>query len=101
MIGWSGVRGLEFHNADKEIYYLIGREYWNKGYASEAVSGLVDYCFHQMQLPRLVAKVDARNIASKKIIEKLGFQFDHVISGLPQEFSRCNGELYYRLDNPN
>jgi ribosomal-protein-alanine N-acetyltransferase len=57
--------------------------------------------FHQMELPRLVAKVDARNMASKKIIEKLGFQFDHVISGLPEEFSDCNGELYYSLDNPN
>jgi ribosomal-protein-alanine N-acetyltransferase len=91
-IGWCGVGNLHFNPSDKEIYYLIGREYWDHGYASEAVEALIRYCFTVMGLERLVAKVNPENIASKKIIEKTGFIFQHVINALPEKFSHCNGE---------
>lgn len=97
LIGWCGVGVLDFNPSDKEIYYLIGRRHWGNGYASEAVQALTDYCFKVIQLPRIVAKVDPKNVASKKVIEKNGFTFEHILDGLIGEFSDCNGELYYSL----
>jgi len=97
MIGWCGVGVLDLHPSEKEIYYLIGRRYWGNGYASEAVTALINYCFGVIQLPRIVAKVHPNNVASKKIIEQNGFKFEHILTGLTDEFSDCNGELYYSL----
>lgn len=96
-IGWVGVGGLEFQPADKEIYYLIGRDYWGNGFASETVAAFVHYCFHVMKLHRIVAKVDPGNIASKRIIEKSGFTFKYVLNNLPLQYCECNGELLYAL----
>jgi [ribosomal protein S5]-alanine N-acetyltransferase len=97
MVGWCGVGRLDLNPSDKEIYYLIGRRYWGNGYASEAVTALIDYCFNVIRLPRIVAKVDPKNVASKTILEKNGFTFEHILTGLTEEFSDCNGELYYSL----
>lgn len=98
MLGWCGVGALDFVPSEKEIYYLIGREYWGKGYASEAVTALIDYSFKIIQIPRIVAKVNPANVPSKRILERNGFKFEHVLTGLTGEFSDCNGELFYSLE---
>ncbi|TCZ79296.1 N-acetyltransferase [Paenibacillus albiflavus] len=96
-IGWIGIGGLDFKPEDKEIYYLIGKEYWGNGYASEAASHLIQYGFETMKLQRIVAKVDPRNVASKRIIEKSGLKFECIVDHLPEEYSECNGELLYSI----
>jgi [ribosomal protein S5]-alanine N-acetyltransferase len=56
-----------------EIGYVIAREHWNKGYASEAMQPLIDYAFNALGFHRLEAKLDPRNLASAKVLTKLGF----------------------------
>ncbi|MFC5471255.1 GNAT family N-acetyltransferase [Cohnella suwonensis] len=97
MIGWCGIGILDFNKPEKEVYYLIGKDYWNQGFASEAMKSFIEYCFNALMQHRIVAKVNEENIASKRIIENLGFHFEYVIKDLPEEFSHCNGELFYSL----
>ncbi|MFK5879577.1 MAG: GNAT family N-acetyltransferase [Flavobacteriaceae bacterium] len=59
---------------DDEIGYRFLEKYWGLGYGSEIVKGLVDYC-KKSGFKKLVAYVAVENIASKKIVEGLGFQF--------------------------
>jgi [ribosomal protein S5]-alanine N-acetyltransferase len=99
LIGWVGVGKLDLLEWEKEIYYLIGRSYWGKGYAYEAARAVVEYSFKTLGLNRLVAKVSPNNKASKRIIEKLGFHFEYVLDNLPEEHAECNGELLYSLDS--
>ena len=96
-IGWCGVGSLDFDHSDKEVFYLIGKPYWGNGFATEAVSGLIKYCFDEMKLTRLSAVVKPNNIPSKVVLEKLGFTFQSVVSGLSEEHEFYNGELYYML----
>jgi [ribosomal protein S5]-alanine N-acetyltransferase len=56
-----------------ETGYVLGQPHWSKGYAKEAMSGLVRYAFDVLDLHRLEAQVDARNDASCKLLERLGF----------------------------
>lgn len=56
-----------------EIGYVIGREFWGQGYASEAVRPLIDYAFNTLGCHRLEAKLDPRNIASIALLKRLGF----------------------------
>jgi len=98
-LGWCGIGSLDYNHSDIEVFFLIGKPYWGRGYASEAVQALIRYSFDNMKLPRLVAVVKPENMASKRVIEKLGFRCEGTVEGLPEEFNFYNGELYYALDN--
>jgi ribosomal-protein-alanine N-acetyltransferase len=97
LIGWCGVGILDFSEPDKELYYLIGRDYWGHGYATEAASALISYVFEVIGLPRIYAKADSQNTASLRVFEKLGFVFERVLTDLSGDYADCNGELMYVL----
>lgn len=44
-IGWVGIGGVAYDHSVKEIFWLIGEEYQNKGYATEAATALLEYGF--------------------------------------------------------
>jgi len=55
------------------------QEYWGKGYAKEAMISLIGYCKDNLGLKRLCARIDDKNIASKKLFESLGFERNAVL----------------------
>jgi RimJ/RimL family protein N-acetyltransferase len=57
-----------------EIGYRLSRRYWHRGYASEAVSGLVGWAFNTIRLHRIIALIDTRNHNSIALVERLGFR---------------------------
>jgi len=67
------------------------------GYATEAMTALIDYCFNTIRLQRIIALAKPENIAYNRVIQKLGFKFQKLVSGLPEEFDFYNGEPYYLL----
>jgi len=56
-----------------EVGFWVFPQYWNKGIATEALKAVIDYCKIQKQIHRLEAFVEDGNIASMKVLEKLGF----------------------------
>ena len=68
--------GLFIDPADPRLArvgYTIARPCWNRGFATEAVAGLVGYAFGSFGLHRVTASVDPRNLASCRVLEKAGF----------------------------
>ncbi|MBG9587608.1 GNAT family N-acetyltransferase [Cytobacillus firmus] len=59
-----------------EIAYSLSRTYWHKGFATEAIKSLIGFGFEQMNINRLEAKVHPQNIASIRVLEKIGFIFE-------------------------
>jgi RimJ/RimL family protein N-acetyltransferase len=57
-----------------EIGYVFARKHWGKGYATEAVIGLIETCFGPLGLNRLEADIDPRNEPSAKLLRRLGFK---------------------------
>jgi len=55
-----------------EIGYLLGKEYRNKGYMTEACKLLVDYGFKKMKFYKICINCAKGNKESKKVIEKVG-----------------------------
>lgn len=79
-IGWSGLRlnsDLTYNN--KTNFYDVGYRfiprYWGKGYATESSIIAVDYFFNIMKKDLLCGISETRNIASNKILQKIGLQF--------------------------
>lgn len=94
-IGWCGVGGSNYDHEQKEIYYLIGSKYQGKGYAKEATVALLKYCFETIGLSEIIALCKEENIASKKVIEHMGFKYQYRLECLAEEFEYYNGEPYY------
>ncbi|MBL8093348.1 MAG: GNAT family N-acetyltransferase [Anaerolineales bacterium] len=59
-----------------EIAYLLGRPYWRQGLGSEVARGLVRYGFDRLGLKRLIALIDADNLASVRTAERAGLRFE-------------------------
>lgn len=72
-----------------EIGYLLGRAYWGQGYAREAIAAFIDFAFFTLDLRRLEATVDVRNVASNRLLQRLGF----VREGVLRERWLAAGEL--------
>ncbi len=54
-----------------EIGYMLKKQYWNKGYATEAAKALVDYAFEILNLPEVIFEIRPENISSRKVAEAL------------------------------
>jgi RimJ/RimL family protein N-acetyltransferase len=57
-----------------EVGYLFDPEFGGRGYATEAVAGLLDLAFDELGLHRVVACVDARNHPSARLALRLGMR---------------------------
>ncbi|WP_253205485.1 GNAT family N-acetyltransferase [Clostridium estertheticum] len=58
---------------------------------------LLHYYFNTMGLKRIIALAKPDNIASNRVIQKIGLKYEYLVSGLPEEFDFYNGEPYYSL----
>jgi RimJ/RimL family protein N-acetyltransferase len=61
-------------SADIEISYGIRRDAWGHGFATEASRAGLDFAFRVRALPEVVALVYPANLASQRVIAKLGLQ---------------------------
>jgi RimJ/RimL family protein N-acetyltransferase len=57
-----------------EIAYTLARAHQGQGYASEAVTRLLDYLFHDLHLHRVTATCDVENVGSYRLLERVGFR---------------------------
>lgn len=57
-----------------DIGYVIGQNYWGKGYATEAVRGVLGYAFCVLYLDAVTCGVFAGNEASKEVLKACGFK---------------------------
>ena len=58
-----------------DIGFWIHPDYWNKGYATEAARAVIEFGFVELAASRITTAHAIFNTPSKRVIEKLGFQF--------------------------
>lgn len=73
MIGDLCFKGAPNANGEIEIGYGIYKEFQNRGYMSEAIDGILDWCFSQAEVTTILAETDKDNISSHKTLIKNGF----------------------------
>ena len=61
-----------------ELGYWLGAAYWGRGYATEAVRALIDHAFEDLEVEALQAGARVTNPASRRVLEKCGFQWTGV-----------------------
>lgn len=58
------------------IGYCIGRKWWHKGYASEALAALIGFFFEDVGVNRIESRHDPRNPNSGKVMQKCGLMYE-------------------------
>jgi RimJ/RimL family protein N-acetyltransferase len=74
LIGDCALRVDEEEPYRAEIGFTLAREYQGRGFASEAISRLLDYAFNALGLHRVVAIADCRNVPSVALLERVGMR---------------------------
>ncbi|UHA74665.1 GNAT family N-acetyltransferase [Paenibacillus sp. 481] len=77
LIGWCGVFPNDLLDpAAREVAYAISKDYRNQGYTTSVVRAIASFVFANTELARIVAIVKPFNVASRRVVEKAGF--DHI-----------------------
>jgi [ribosomal protein S5]-alanine N-acetyltransferase len=60
---------------EKELGYRFDSRYWCRGLATEAASAAIKCGFEQFDLPYVLGIVERKNIASVRVLEKVGMRY--------------------------
>jgi len=72
--------------------YLLARDCWGRGYATEAGRAALKYGFDALNFEEVVARTTPENYASRRVLEKLGFEFRGIVY---HEFDRQDVASYF------
>ncbi|MBE6150786.1 MAG: GNAT family N-acetyltransferase [Firmicutes bacterium] len=70
---------VEDINETVEFNYVIDERFWNKGYMSEALNLVKDYCLNELCVNRFQGGCCIENIASKRVMEKCNMQCEGIL----------------------
>jgi RimJ/RimL family protein N-acetyltransferase len=100
VIGIMSFNKIDLKNKNAEVGYWLGKEYWRKGVAKEALILILKYAFDELKLERIGSKVFHSNKASYGLLLRMGFKqegvsrkdvfqnnkwYDHLMFGLLKE----------------
>jgi RimJ/RimL family protein N-acetyltransferase len=73
IIGMIGLSRVNRQDKNAEVGYWLGRDFWRKGYSTEAMRLMLNFAFTELDLARVYAMVHEKNAASMRLLEKCGF----------------------------
>lgn len=90
LIGYCGLIYLD-STPEVEVGYMLAKAYWGKGLASEGAKACLKYGFEQLKLSRIVAIAKPPNLASGRVMEKIGMKYEK------QAFYYNTDVVYYAI----
>ena len=75
-MGWFHLRPNHSDKTETELGYRLKQPYWGQGFATEGSLALLDKGFNQLEVDVIVAIADPDNIASRRVMEKVGLKFE-------------------------
>ena len=88
-IGWCSLNGWNPDYRSASLGYCFVEAAWGHGYATEAARVVLEWAFGALDLNRVQTETDTRNVASARVLEKLGF----VREGTLREDCIVNGDV--------
>jgi len=89
-----GTCGFEQHSSYVDLGGRLFKKHWGKGYATESAKACLDYGFKHLNLSEVVGRVVKDNLASIRVLEKIGMKFWKKADG-----DGIPDSLYYRIQN--
>jgi RimJ/RimL family protein N-acetyltransferase len=74
LIGGCGLSVTDQFHRGGMLGYCFSHDFWGQGYATEAARALLRFGFKELALHRVYATCDVLNVASARVLEKIGMQ---------------------------
>lgn len=98
-LGWCGLKYDKNHD-ETDIGFRFFEEHWNKGFATESAKACINFGFGNLNLKTIIGRAMSENIASIKVLEKIGLRFERAF-----DFDQINKGVIYKIEkqksNPN
>jgi ribosomal-protein-alanine N-acetyltransferase len=94
--GGVGLR-IERWQQQAELGYWLGVPYWGKGYATECAEAVVRFGFETLKLHRVFASHLAHNLASGRVLRKIGMQYEGHLRGHVFKWDRFYDADFYGI----
>jgi len=78
---------------ETDIGFRFFEEHWNKGFATESAKTCLDYAFENLNLKTIVGRAMKENLASIKVLEKIGLEFEREF-----DFDENNKGVIYKIE---
>ena len=98
-IGWCGLDHRNRKNEFPVLFYLLREDFWGNGLGTEAARAVIDYSFRKLDLSRIDSGTTKDNLASKRIMEKIGMLY----LGTDEDdgfLYTLTKEAYFKKENP-
>jgi ribosomal-protein-alanine N-acetyltransferase len=76
---WLGLCGLRLLDGAPELVYALTKDNWRQGFATEAAQACLRFAFEELQLERIVAVTRPGNVASQRVLEKIGMRYEREV----------------------
>ncbi len=73
-LGWCGLK-KDPDTGEFDLGYRFFQKYWGNGYATESALACLSYGFNELKLPEIIGRAMNKNMASIKVLEKVGMRF--------------------------
>ncbi len=97
LAGCVSIMDIDSMSNSGELGYWIGKDFWGKGYCTEAAGAIMEYGFENMRLNRIAARHFARNPASGKVMQKLGMKQEGYLKQAFVRWGRYEDDVLYAI----
>jgi ribosomal-protein-alanine N-acetyltransferase len=74
LIGWNGLQYLP-ETDEVEVAYLLGKQFWGRGYATEGAEASLKFGFETLGLKQIIGLTHPENLASQNVLKKCGMYY--------------------------
>ncbi len=96
---WANGEPEYLNLRQKEIGYVLSKEYWSRGLMTEAVKKVIEYCFQSLELDAVTVGHFKNNDMSRRVIEKCGFIFVNESKYYAKQLDKYFDDMRYILIN--
>lgn len=101
-IGWIGIGEAETEELkDWDFGYALKKDYWGKGFATEALRSLISFCYKYHPLTRITGECYTRNIASRRVMEKAGLTLIKEFTTTDKTTGHVKEQFRYHILRPS
>jgi [ribosomal protein S5]-alanine N-acetyltransferase len=97
LIGTCGFHAWSKTHRRTEIGYEISRQNWRNGYVTEALHAIISYAFEHYHFVRIGAIVSPKNIGSRNLLLKIGFQEEGLLRSYLMQDGQTNDVMMHSL----
>ena len=85
-IGRCGLLPWEIDSKlEVEVAYLLDKNFWHQGLATETAKGILSYAFDNLNLSRIICLMHPDNIASQRVAQRIGMNLERKVSGIASD----------------